>query len=95
MWTAIPVPQHKKDWPGQMLHLSEPFPQGGVPAAMVRIERRKNAMDTIHTRHDVSCWGSMRILEVFWRCLHCGASRSGYLPEWLIEEGVATFIAEV
>lgn len=95
MWTAIPVPSRKKDWLGHMLHLSQPFPEGGVDAAMVRIERRKNAMDTINTRHDVSHWGGVRILEVFWKCRHCGASHSGYLPERLIEEGVATFIAEV
>lgn len=92
MSQIIPTPKHKKDWPGEFLLLHEPYPEGRVNAPVVRILRRKNAMDTQNCPHDVSRWGSVRILAVGWRCSHCGADHSGYLPESLIAEGKADFV---
>jgi hypothetical protein len=92
MTQIIPTPKHKKDWPGQFLLLGKPYPEGRVTAPVVRIVRRKNAMDTQNCPHDVSHWGSVRILAVEWRCHACGAAHSGYLPESLIEPGIAYFV---
>ncbi len=88
----IPVPKHKKDWPGHFLLLPAPYHEGRVTAPLVRIVRRKNAMETMHTSRDVSGWGSVRILEVAWRCHTCGAGHSGYLPESLIDNGPVVFV---
>lgn len=92
MSIIIPTPKHKKDWPGQFLLMSGPFPAGRIDAPVVRIVRRKNALNTMHSSHDVAHWGSVRILEVAWRCAKCGAHHSGYLPESLIEEGKVCFV---
>lgn len=92
MAQVIPAPKYKKDWPGEFLLLHEPYLRGNVTAPVVRIMRRKNAMDTMHNARDVSGWGSVRVLEVGWSCAHCGAHHSGYLPESLIEEGKADFV---
>ena len=88
----IPVPKHKKDWPGHTLLLQKSFPEGRVEELLVRIERRLNAMDTIHTSHDVSHWGSVRILKVSWNCDWCNAYHSGYLPESFVAEAKVAFV---
>lgn len=92
MFHPIDTPKRKKDWPGHWLSLNAPYPQGRVTAPLVYIERRKNAMDTQNSSHDVAHWGGVRILKVSWQCPECGAHHSGYLPEWLIEEGKAVFM---
>ena len=89
----VDKPKHKKDWPGHWLRLEAPYLAGGVRSLEVCIERRKNAMDTQHSSRDVAHWGSIRILSVFWRCGECGAYHHGYLPEYLIDEGKAVFLA--
>ncbi len=92
MFTPIKTPKFKKDWPGHWLSLDEPYPAGRVTAPLVYIERRKNAMDTRNSSHDVAHWGGVRILSVSWKCPECGAHHSGYLPESIIEQGKAVFM---
>lgn len=94
MLYPINTPQYKKDWPGYWLSLDEPYPDGRVIAPVVYIERRKNAMETLNPSHDVSGWGSIRILAVSWKCPECGAYHSGYLPESIIHEGKAVFMTD-
>jgi hypothetical protein len=92
MFNPVNKPKYKKNWPGHWLSLDATYPQGRVNAHLVYIARRKNAMDTMHSSHDVSRWGSIRILAVSWQCSECGAYHSGYLPESLIDEGKAVFL---
>lgn len=91
-YVPVDVPKYKKDWPGYWLSLDTPFPDGHVTASLVRIDRRKNAMDTMGCSHDVSHWGNIRILAVSWTCKECGAMHTGYLPEHLVLEGKAVFM---
>lgn len=92
MFHSIDAPRRKKDWPGHWLSLDAPYPAGRVTAPVVLIMRRKNAMDTQNSSHDVAHWGGVRILKVCWQCPECGAHHSGYLPERLIDEGKAVFM---
>lgn len=93
----IDPPKVKKDWPGKQLLLMEGWERGqctppdGIPAT---IDRRMNAMDTIHSANDVSFLGSERILKVTWRCQHCGARHTGYIPENWIADGKAFFVEQ-
>ena len=93
MFQPVKQPKYKRDWPGHWLSLLEgPYPQGGVSVTQVYIERRLNAMDTQNSSHDVSRWGSMRVLKVSWQCPECRAYHSGYLPESIVTEGQALFL---
>ncbi len=97
MWREIPPPKHKKDWPGSWLILQKDCPLGGIKipeseTRLVRIVRRKNAMDTMHNALDVAHWGSIRVLEVVYVCPLCLAGHRGYIPENWLDEGWAMFV---
>jgi len=93
---VIDAPKYKNDWVGSRLALKENCIEGGLtplPQALtVRITRRMNARETMHSAQDVSRWGEVRILKCIWKCPACEAMHSGYLPESWIEEGKAFFI---
>lgn len=98
-------PKAKKDWAGKMLRLLEACPEpcrlgygkeagDMLPAgSVVRITRRLNAGDTIHTAHDISSWGPVRALQISWTCPFCKTIHLGYIPEGWIEQGKAEFSA--
>jgi ParB family chromosome partitioning protein len=109
-WREIPVPERKSDYVGKYLRLMENPPQSEIPkefwpegysgkpdltGRVVYLYRRLNARETMHSMHDVSGWGEVRVLGITWHCPRCGATHSGYILESWLEEGKAVFVERV
>ena len=63
--------------------------------AVVRITRRCNAKETMHSCNDVSRWGGIRVVRIVWHCPYCGGSHEFYLPESWIADGKAVFVEKL
>lgn len=99
-YREIPAPARKADYVGnhilvkadlpgrKYVHESYPLRAGMVAV----IERRMNAMETMHSTMDVAGWGSIRVLRLRWTCPTCESWHTGYVPESWIEEGKLVFV---
>ncbi len=108
-WREIPIPSRKTEYEGKHLLLldnpqkldppREYWPAGYEPIdltdSVVKLYKRRNAKETMHSPRDVSGWGSIRVLQILWRCVHCNMSHECYIPESWLEEGKAVFVEKV
>ena len=110
-WRETPIPARKADYEGKFLRLLEDLPEendiprrwwpegySGKPDLtdmLVRLEKRLNAKDTMHSAHDVSSWGSIRVLRISWACPYCASTHQCYIPEAWLAEGRAVFMERV
>jgi hypothetical protein len=90
---AIETPKHKTEYVGYVVFLGADAPYGRLGAGSTAyIHSRANAMNTINTSRDVSCWGKIRILKLYSPCPCCGTLLEAIIPEAWIAKGKVCFV---